>query len=379
MTERGLSLDRAGYASELDGVFGSSRTPFYIYAPPLIEASAGVRLMYQLCHMVNAQGGQAWMLPDGTASDGRSHSLTYTAPLLTESVARAHFRLGSTPVTVYSETVHGNPLQAPVVARWFLNSPGLLGGPPRQAKSEVTFAFTDNIAKGLDGADRLYLPTTDIREIDEVPMTPWHKRSRSAPVLIYAAKYKQFVGAPRETRLFPDRIRIHLERAGPNRQSRPGLLQLLSSAHCLIAYENTAVITEAVLLGTPVILHKSPFFEYLIGESESGSAGTAWSSDDDPLESALATLPQARDDYLQSVKRSRDDVANFMTKMRGVAQLRDYESLVGFSSQGNRTRVTWRDRLAYGRRVYGERGAAALTAATLDFAARKISTRVEGA
>jgi hypothetical protein len=377
MTERGLYLDRPGLDSELDNVFGSSRTPFYIYAPPLIEASAGVRMMYQLCHMINAHGGQAWMLPDGTAADGRSHSLIYTAPHLTEGVARTHLEQGSTPVTVYSETVHGNPLQAPVVARWFLNAPGLLGGPARQTKSEVAFAFTRTIAKSLDGASRLYLPTTDIREIDRLPKTPWHKRGRSAPVLIYAAKYKQFVGAPKESHLFPGRLRIHLEREGPNRQSRVGLLHLLSSAHCLIAYENTAVITEAALLGTPVILHKSPFFEYLIGESESGSAGTAWSSDDDPLESALSTLPQACDDYVQSVVTSRDDVVNFMRTMRGVAQLRSYESLVGFPSQGNPTRVTWRDRLAYGRRVYRERGAAALTAATLDFAARRISMRDE--
>jgi hypothetical protein len=355
--------------------FGKSEIPFYIVAPPLLEQSAGVRLMYQLAHMLNSMGEQAWMVPDGTPPSGLSHSLIFTAPTLTPEVAELHFRAGTIPVVVYSETVHGNPLQAQIVARWILNSPGLLGGPSNFKTSEDAFYFTRRLARAARSDHRLFLPTADTREIDSVASSPWQRRGTSAPVLVYAAKYQQFVGAPRLPRWAQERPVIHIEREGPLRQSRVGLLSLLANAHCLIAYENTAVITEAALLGTPVILSRSEFFPHLLADEELGSAGTAWSTDDDPLGTALSTLPRARDEYDAALAQSAADVDQFRTHMRNRASHEEYLAQTVFRNEPGTRDASWRQRAHYGRRVFRERGISGGVAATLDFAARRFGHR----
>lgn len=354
-------------------LFGRSAPPFYIFAPPLLGESAGVRLLYQLGHALNSSGAQAWMVPDGTPVSGLSHSLAYTAPQLTADVASLHFNSGMTPVVVYSESIRGNPLQAPVVARWLLNSPGLLGGPSDFPNNETMYAYTSRLARESGPATRLFLPTTDVRELDDIPRLPWRHRGKSAPIAIYAAKYQQFVGRPRLPRWTDGRFIVHLEREGPHRQSRAGLLSVLANAHCLIAYENTAVISEAVLLGTPVVLIRSPFFPALLADEEVGSSGTAWSDQDDPIDHAISTVHSARQEYEDSLALALDDVDGFRRIMEEQTFSEQYISPLVFHVDANSPAVTWKDRASYGRRLMKERGGRALLSASLEFASRRLS------
>ncbi len=36
--------------------------PYLLLAPDYIESSSGVQVIHQLCHMINEQGGKAWMV-----------------------------------------------------------------------------------------------------------------------------------------------------------------------------------------------------------------------------------------------------------------------------------------------------------------------------
>jgi hypothetical protein len=50
-------------------------------------------------------------------------------PILNQEIADSHFRAKVTPITIYTETVPGNPLKAPIVIRFLMNYIGSLDGP----------------------------------------------------------------------------------------------------------------------------------------------------------------------------------------------------------------------------------------------------------
>ena len=359
--------------STLSGIFGAHPNPVYVMAPPLQAESAGVRLLYQLAHMINCQGGQAWIVPDGTAPSGVQHSLLYTAPVLTPRVARVHFQSGRVPIVVYSESVKGNPLGAPVVARWLLNSPGLLGGDRRFHASEQLFAYTSSLSAAWPGSQRLFLPTTDVREMERVPSLPWERRGTSAPILVYAAKYARFVGNPLvATSLSQGRPIVYIQRSGPQRQGRSELLRLLAGAHLLLAFENTATITEAVLLGTPVLLVRSPFFPFLLAEPELGSAGIAWFEGPDALGGAVSSLGEAKASYLSALANAPSDVEAFLRRMMGVAAKVEYQQIT--RTQGNLAQAqnAFRDRLIFARSIVATGGIRELVATGFESVARRL-------
>lgn len=260
-------------------LYGKHKFVFYIYTPAYLEQSAGLRALHYLCHALNSIGFNAWLVISSVHNPKNSTTSGFLlTPTLDKKTAKLHFENQMIPIVIYSETVIGNPLNAQYVVRWLLNYPGDLGGPTNFAKNEFILSYTDNIKNSISmQSNKLFLPPLDIREILEFQKSKKRNSIKKENFsLVYAGKYRGFIGNPKLPRLLENLEIIEIFREGPHKQSRKEVFELLQSARMLICYENSTLITEALLFGTPVVLVRSPFFSELIAEQELKTIGCIW-------------------------------------------------------------------------------------------------------
>lgn len=305
------------------------RNPIYIYAPPYKEYSAGVRALYYLCHILNQLGHLSWIVESEKLDD----DLTYTsgflnAPLLTSAVAKSHFEYGLPPIVIYPESVVGNPLNAQLVARWFLSYPGSIGGPSTFQKTDFCFAYSASIARAYgEELPVVFIPPVSLSELKGIrDINP--EIERRIDGLVYAGKYRGFVGNPRLPDWVPQGEYVEIWREGPRKQSRGEVLQLLANSKVLFAFENTTLITEAILLGTPVVLVRSEFFNELIAKDELSDHGSAWSTEPNAIALASETLSRASGLYQASLKTVEGSVKKLADELFVFAGTADYLELV---------------------------------------------------
>jgi hypothetical protein len=282
-------------------LYGYKKNPIYIYAPRYIEESAGIRALHYLCHALNQTGNPAWLVVHGLEmGEVPTQNGQLNTPLLSEEIRDQHFGIGAVPIVIYPETIPGNPLKAQVIIRWLLNYPGVLGGPKEFDERDYLVAYSSKIAGEYGGEiPVLFLPALDLREIEETKHN-FENQKRTDQILLYAGKYRQFVGKPLLPKWAPTEY-TEIWREGPLKQERKEVLRLLATSSCLFIFENSTLINEAVLLGCPVILIKSTFFDSLIAEEELGNNGTAWSDAINPLEKALSELENVSREYIDSI------------------------------------------------------------------------------
>nr|WP_320133648.1 hypothetical protein [uncultured Holophaga sp.] len=291
------------YAPKL--IYPSSQPthPYYISARRFTTTSAGIRALHLLCHGLNRIGQEAYITPlPHPSKPGWTHPELRT-PLLTHEVARYHAARGITPIVVYPETVSGNPLKAPVVARWVLNFPGLLGGDTSYAPEELVFGYSSELAEAAGHPDQvLYMPTIDTR----IFHPPVEDQPREGSCF-YASKYKG-------KRLPITATSREITRNGPGSPTPGQIADMLRRAEVFYAYENTALSTEAVLCGCPAVLIPNEHFDRWIGNKEVGKEGYAWGTSPEELEKAKQTLPAGIENYLKGYEIFWDQLALFVEK-----------------------------------------------------------------
>ena len=123
-----------------------TRRPYLIWSYAYSHASAGPKALHRLCHELNDEGLEAYV---GWPEVNPEWNTPYhAAPLAGDWCA------------VYPEIVSGNPWNAPHVARWVLNVPGLLrGGDKEYDPSEMVFSWSSTF---LDGVPLLFLPAIEL-------------------------------------------------------------------------------------------------------------------------------------------------------------------------------------------------------------------------
>lgn len=292
-------------------VFGSKTNLFYIYTPRWINSSAGIKVLHYLCHALNCAGQDAYLvLSDYPSKSSPRANGNLKTPILTTEQAHAHFLSGRSPITIYPETIPGNPLGAACVVRYLLNYAGALGGESIFPAKEYVVAFSQNIAKHyedlnlLSGVPKLFLPPVDPAEFT-------FNREKKSFQLVYAGKYRSFVGSPAEVGDLPS---VEIFRDGKNMQSRAELKKLLSEASVLYCFENTSLITEAILSGTPVLLVKSEFFTEMIAEHELGHGGIRDIDASDALQDANESIDEGALQYLQSFEYFQKSLSEFISE-----------------------------------------------------------------
>src|SRR5690606_20666771 len=98
------------------------RHPYYLMAPDYRESSSGVQCVHYLCHALNLEGADAYLVGPKVLN----HNLK--TPLLTDDIIAQHAKEGRPAIAVYPEIVRGTPLPGAVSVRYMLNREGVIGG-----------------------------------------------------------------------------------------------------------------------------------------------------------------------------------------------------------------------------------------------------------
>ena len=124
------------------------RQPYYIVAPAYDHRSSGVRLLHQLCSLLNQWGYEAYV-------DSPTLGPGLWTPQINDAIKLAHYRSGRKPIVVYSEAFKGMPLQIGQTVCYYLNKPGYFGGTLSFGDTDLLYVYHRDC---LDDAPLLRLP-----------------------------------------------------------------------------------------------------------------------------------------------------------------------------------------------------------------------------
>jgi hypothetical protein len=293
---------------DVNKLFGTKSNPYLIWAPRWIESSAGIRAIHYLCHALNSAGHNAWLVisepPHGNKPRINASLIT---PELTVDSTEAINSGALSPIAIYPEDVVGNPLNAPIVIRILWNFAGALGGPSTFPESEIVWAFSENIALDYESRtgmkpDVLFVPPIDPREFSRA-------EEKKPYQIVYAGKYRSFVGKPFSVGHLPT---IEIFRDGPGRQSRETVKKLLSEAEVVYSFENSSIVTEAILSGTPAGFVPNEFLGPIIAEHELGWSGSFIGTDKLGIENARESVDAGIQAYYESIKNFGSALSRFI-------------------------------------------------------------------
>ena len=317
-----LELESVWNAVENKLLYPLYRNPYYISAPPWTPVSAGVRALHLLCHALNRLGLEAYITNDpfGDYPVPWKKEDLFT-PILQPSKAEEHLRQGRAPIVVYPEIISGNPLKAPVVVRWVLNFPGLLGGDAIYEASELCFGYSRELALAAGFPDQvLHLPAVDTRKFHP-PRSPIQRKGGC----FFADKYKRHDGGE----LNPiTKDCIEITRHLPDSQTTIEVAELLRRSEVFYAYENTALAIEALLCGCPAVFLPNAHLTEMIGKEELGSDGYAWGADPAEVARAKATVDQGAINYLKTYDVFWEQLKRFVAITQQRAENTAYNELL---------------------------------------------------
>lgn len=298
-----------GITKALFGV--RERHPYYIVAPRFVSTSAGILVLYRMCHMLNVAGEDAYIVLDHGASVDMRSPPGLHAPLLTTQTAEFHRAQGRAPIVIYSETATVD-LGTGLVVRYMMNFVGLLTGPKTLPPADYIVAYSRRLAEAATHYDQiLYLPMSDP---DYWSPDPAAERVHKC---VYLGKYVDFHGGAIDKSITDGAVIITRDK--PDSQTREELRQLLRTATCLYVFENTAVATEAALVGCPIICIANPHFNDLLSGAEIGSDGFTFDDTPEGLADAAARVGKFRERYLRTVEAVGAGMLEFIERTQELA------------------------------------------------------------
>lgn len=310
--------------------------PFYIVAPRYVRTSAGIRVMHLLCHWLNRLGYRAYMHIDPPWF-GDALSPELVTPVLTQSVVDLDFTRGLTPIVLLAEVAHSNPLNGGLVARFFGNYPGLLGGPKTFAVTERLIAYSDKIAAALTSPFAiLYVPAIDTR-IFCPPSTEGERQGSCA----YLGKYKDVhggepFGLPEGTEIFG---RDEIADLSPTQ-----IRDLFYKKDYFYAFEDTALFAEAAMCGCVPVLMLNQHFSVPLGLAELNFAGFAIGASEQELKRAKETLALVSEVYTQRIMEFPAKLSDVADRLIQEARKQPYSNPVTLPAKP-RTLLTYKGRV----------------------------------
>lgn len=282
--------------------------PYYIVAPSYINTSAGIKVLHLLCHHLNKKGYPAYMVILPNIYSG-GIAVDLVTPKLTKEIMELHFKHKRCPIVVYSETITGNPLNAPLVARYVLNYPGLLGGDKVYNEKEIIFAYTKDLARSFSSEDLnvLFMPVSDTK----IFYPPEYKIERKG-TCFYASKYQSVHGG--KLKEINEENSYEITRDKPDSLSTLEIAERFRNSEIFYTYEETSLALEAILCGCPTVfipneyLTKKPF-----SASEIGMNGMAWGIDKKAIQHAKDTVHLMQNNYMQAVNTFDQQLDNFIS------------------------------------------------------------------
>lgn len=303
-------------AEEAQSIFPELRHPYYIVTPRYTNTSAGIKALHLLCHALNRAGERAYLVIHPNWYLKRPTHPDLLTPVLTPEAQALDFKRGLTPITVYPEVVTGNPFLAPLVVRYVLNFPGLLGGDATFHPDEYLLGYSHALAEHLGVPHRvLFIPVSDTRIFKPTP------REQRRGTCFYAGKHKDH----HRGKLLP--ITAHsteITRDLPDSQTPEQIAGLLRRSELFYCYENSALAIEALLCECPVVFLPNEYFKQSIGAAEIGWDGIAWGADPAEIARAKATVVAGRANYLGTYPAFLKALKSFIADTQKIAAPRPY-------------------------------------------------------
>ena len=119
--------------------------------------------------------------------------------------------------------------------------------------------------------------------------------------LLYCQKFRALGGIPD---VFGGKV-IEVERFTSNAPTRSELLEMISKSEEVIVYENSTIVTEAEIIGTPVRCISNQWFNNLLAENELGSNGVVWG-----IDTPKADTSKSREKTLKAIEFAMDKLAS---------------------------------------------------------------------
>ena len=269
--------------------------PYYIVAPAYRQQSAGIRLLHDLCSLLNQMGYEAYV-------DSPQTSGMLWTPQLTDQLKIAHYKAGKTPIVVYPEVVKKTPMGLGQPVRYVLNYPGYLGGEKAYSAGELLYTYHQCF---YPRAKKLYLPVINLQAIDDGERLAPQDRTAIA---YYHNRYTKSGGKLRD--FGASAIEISSTQPDTNEKT----LAVLRKAKFLYCYEFSGIIFEATLCGCTVVMLPNPITLHEVPEplKEVGLEGVAWGESPEEISRALATVGQRRARHCQELSQWQVELETFI-------------------------------------------------------------------
>lgn len=327
------ALPRPHPYSQPNTIVPNVRNPYYIVAANYVRTSAGIKSLHMLCHALNQRGERAYMIlhPHYPASHG--FNTDWLTPVLTSRAIQSDFERGLTPITIYPETIPGNLFKAPLIVRYVMNFPGLLGGDKKYDPNEFLLAYSKNLADAVGCEDSvLFIPASDTNIF-----TPEPRQNRSG-TCFSAAKYKYHHGGE----LFPEtKDSVEITRDLPDSPTPKEIADLFRRSELFYCYENSALIIEALLCECPVVMLPNQYLHQAIGEHEIGQDGIAWGASPEEIARAKATAIKGKERYLQLYAEFWQQLDIFVSRTQAKAAATPYTTSMRLPYSDKRTFLSW--------------------------------------
>ncbi len=306
-----------------DGFFPSpDRNPYYIVTPPYTRRSAGIRTLHFLCHALNSVGQSAFLFFDRQSwPQTLEVNPEFLTPVLTQDIINYHFERSRCPIVVYPEIISGNPLAAPMVVRYLLNFPGLLGGDRSYDHNEIRFGYSGVLARAAGSSDDnvLFVPISDTRV--------FHPRPEIQRTLVsfHAKKYKMLESDP--TFCHPDDAIEITDHMMPDE-----IADIFTRSKLFYCYENSALALEAGLCNCPTVFIKNKNFTDLIADPEDSQDGVAFSDDPAEIEMARLSVGSIYPKFIAAQKTFWHQLDHFVTLTQQHAARRTYPTKISIDT-----------------------------------------------
>lgn len=249
-----------------------SQITFVIVLQTYKSHSAGVRVLYRLCHDLNNLGVNCYIV----GSSGAPKNLI--CPIVTPLEARKLVQMGA--IAVYPETILGNPLKSEKVVRFIGNTPGLLGGPTKFENDALVFSYSKIYTSGYNGKvdGILFIPSID----EDIFFPPSSSNKKRSLTCYYVGKSRYRAG------YFNSEGCVEITRSWPERASLGDIFRASKALYC---FDNSTILAyEALMCGCPVVIIPDGTSSYeRYQEYELGADGIAWGIENLPR--SMANLP----------------------------------------------------------------------------------------
>ena len=296
-----------------------SKYPYYIVAPPYTRTSAGVRVLYKLCDMINKKGYSAYIFQLPYLSYDISSSPCYVAPLLNKKIIDYHFNNKMTPIIIYPETIQIDKLSSPYSVQYFLN-------------------YTNNLDKNLFGYDDYLLAYSSniLKKIKKLNLSsklniivsdpdfycyPSSRTVRSGSVF-YAGKYKYNYGG--KLSAVTDGM-IEITKDKKDSQSPEEIRDLFQKSELFYSYEDSSLNLEAMLCGCPVVLIPNEFYKETLAKKELNGLGYAWGNSPQEIAHAKSTVKLVRKRFFYLMNQTDIDLDIFLKNTQQQVSMKKYK------------------------------------------------------